>query len=661
MKSLSLRAMALWLSLSAAVLGGLLLLLDPLVLQTLRNQAYDQYQRWSPRTYEPVPVRIIDIDEASLERLGQWPWPRTRIADMVTRLNDVGAAAIGFDVVFAEPDRTSPRAVVDLWPLAPPIRQALSRLPDHDAMLGEALVDRPVVLGFAVQRDRDPGEADRLPAAPYRYVWVGGGPRVDALHGFSTAVPALDVLNARAAGNGALTFVPDADGVVRRVPLALRLGDQPVPTLASETLRVGLGARNHLLRSAESDVPALQEVRIGDITVPTTAQGEMWVHYTEPVPERYVPAWQVLDGSADPALLAGHLVLVGSSAQGLMDLRFNPLGRIMPGVEAHAQALEQALSGHFLTRPAWALGMEVVVLALGTVVLVVLATYVRALWAAAGAVLMIGGVLVGGWWAFAAHGLLLNSLTPALVLALAFVVASLAHHFWSEQQQRFIKQAFSRYVSPNRVDYLVQHPDDLNLGGQRQTCSFIFTDLAGFTSLMYDGSRKPLAQNIDETAQIAEMAHAAGISCEGEIGFVGYSGGENSAGTDPAEAAIFARDSGVDAMAISVGNVHLQTDHEGGLDEARIRAIEAVTDVALVIHGGSGVPYAQRAALAAGSRIAKFNIGTELRMAFGAALRAAINADPARFDRVAILKETHDPVMEAARAVIRGLGASGRA
>jgi len=184
---------------------------------------------------------------------------------------------------------------------------------------------------------------------------------------------------------------------------------------------------------------------------------------------------------------------------------------------------------------------------------------------------------------------------------------------------------------------------------------------AGFTSLMYDGSRKPLAQNIEETAQVAALAHAAGISCEGEIGFVGYSGGETSAGTDPAEAAIFARETGVDAMAISVGNVHLQTDHEGGLDEARIRAIEAVTDVALVIHGGSGVPYAQRAALAAGSRIAKFNIGTELRMAFGTALRAAIIADPARFDRVAILKETHDPVMEAARAVIRGLGASGRA
>ena len=176
---------------------------------------------------------------------------------------------------------------------------------------------------------------------------------------------------------------------------------------------------------------------------------------------------------------------------------------------------------------------------------------------------------------------------------------------------------------------------------------------SGFTSLMFDGSRKPLAQNIDETARIAEMAHAAGISCEGEIGFVGYSGGENSAGTDPEEAAKFARESGVDAMAISVGNVHLQQDKEGGLDEPRIRAIEAVTEVPLVIHGGSGVPVAQRTALARGSKICKFNIGTELRMAFGHALRDSVNKDENRFDRVQILQETHDPVYDATRRVLR--------
>lgn len=176
---------------------------------------------------------------------------------------------------------------------------------------------------------------------------------------------------------------------------------------------------------------------------------------------------------------------------------------------------------------------------------------------------------------------------------------------------------------------------------------------SGFSSVMFDGSRSPLAQNIENTAKIAEMAHAAGVSCEGEIGFVGYAQGEASAGTDPQEAAQFARETGVDAMAISVGNVHLQQDKEGGLDITSIQAIEKVTEIPLVIHGGSGVPVAQRTELARNSKICKFNIGTELRMAFGDALRQAVLADETRFDRVQILKETHDPVVSAARQVLR--------
>ena len=181
---------------------------------------------------------------------------------------------------------------------------------------------------------------------------------------------------------------------------------------------------------------------------------------------------------------------------------------------------------------------------------------------------------------------------------------------------------------------------------------------AGFTSLMYDGSRKERAENIDETARIVEMAHAAGISCEGEIGFVGYSDGESSLGTDPDDARVFALETGVDAMAISVGNVHLQQNKEGGLDEARIRAIEAVTDVPLVIHGGSGVPADQRKRLAQTSNICKFNIGTELRMAFGASLRAALAKDQNGFDRVQILSQVEPDLRIAAQHVLRGLAAN---
>ena len=179
---------------------------------------------------------------------------------------------------------------------------------------------------------------------------------------------------------------------------------------------------------------------------------------------------------------------------------------------------------------------------------------------------------------------------------------------------------------------------------------------SGFTSLMYDGSRKPLQQNIDETAAIVEMAHSAKISCEGEIGFVGYQNGDHSKGTDPEEAKLFASGTGVDAMAISCGNVHLQEQKQGGLDLKRIKEIEALTNLPLVIHGGSGVPVEQRQNLSRNTNICKFNIGTELRMVFGNALRKAINNDGARFDRVQIMEETIDPVYYAAVEVLKSFG-----
>ena len=199
----------------------------------------------------------------------------------------------------------------------------------------------------------------------------------------------------------------------------------------------------------------------------------------------------------------------------------------------------------------------------------------------------------------------------------------------------------------------------LDHGNSLEECRIAVAE--GFTSVMFDGSRLSLQQNIDQTAAVVSMAHAAGVSCEGEIGFVGYAAGTASVGTDPQEAARFARETGIDAIAVSVGNVHLQRGTGGRLDEERIAAIATLTRVPLVIHGGSGVPLEQRRHLAAQSSVCKFNIGTELRQAFGAALRATLAADPEAFDRLAILKATEAPLTEATRAVLRSVRSEGRA
>jgi fructose-bisphosphate aldolase class II len=179
----------------------------------------------------------------------------------------------------------------------------------------------------------------------------------------------------------------------------------------------------------------------------------------------------------------------------------------------------------------------------------------------------------------------------------------------------------------------------------------------GFTSVMFDGSALPLNENIDRTAEIVRLAHAHGVSCEGEVGFVGYAGGAASQMTNPMDAARFANETGVDAMAIAVGNVHLHRDAASPIDERALGAIAIATrgQVPLVIHGGSGVPAVQRRQLARTTPIAKFNIGTELRMGFGQALRAVLADDPEEFDRIRILSATEAPLEQIARRLMRGL------
>ncbi|MDI1244175.1 MAG: adenylate/guanylate cyclase domain-containing protein [Rhodoferax sp.] len=464
----------------AVGIGAALLLLDPPLLQTLRQAVFDQYQRVHPRIYQTAPVRIIDIDEESLAKIGQWPWPRSRIAELVERLRQAEVAAVGFDVLFAEPDRTSPKAMLNIWSLPSAAQRSVAMLPDHDDLLAAALAPGGVVLGLSLERQ---GEGLPLPAQKYRYVSMGGS-ALPFVHAFTRAVPSLPLLSKAAAGNGVLTFVPDNDGVVRRVPLLLRLGDSLVPSLVSEVLRVGQGAQNYMLRTSESPGVGLTELKIGQFSIPTTSAGEAWVHYTGPVKERTIPAWKILAGEIPAAELQGKLLLVGTSAQGLMDLRFSPLGGVMPGVEAHAQMLEQVLTDSYLYRPAWANAIEALTIVVGGLAMGTLALVTGALVSAVVTLLVIGGVIWGGWVAFMDHRLLLDPVTPALGIFIAFLLSSVMHHLSTERRQRFVREAFSRYVSPNLVSYIVGHPDQLELGGKRQECSFIFTDLAGFTSLM---------------------------------------------------------------------------------------------------------------------------------------------------------------------------------
>jgi adenylate cyclase len=273
--------------------------------------------------------------------------------------------------------------------------------------------------------------------------------------------------------------------VVRRVPVLISVAGTPVPTLSAEALRVAQGTRNYVVRTVV-DTPGvgLTDVRIGDKLLITTPRGEVWIHYSPPQPSRYIPAWKVLAGVVPASELAGSILLIGSSAKGLLDLRFTPLGQDIPGVEVHAQMIEQTLTGAALTRPSWAVAFEAVMITVGGLCVGVAVLALGVI----GSFAVFAGVLLclwsAAWYCFAGPGLLLDTIVPSIALTLTFAGTSIVRHLASERRQRWIRQAFSRYVSPNLVSYLIDKPDALELGGRRQDCSFIFTDLAGFTSLL---------------------------------------------------------------------------------------------------------------------------------------------------------------------------------
>jgi len=459
----------------AILLGCLLIVFDPASLQTLRHGVFDQYQRWYPRPYQDAGVRIVDVDEESLKRIGQWPWSRARIAELVAALKTAGTDTIAFDMLFAEPDRTSPAVLQGEWQLPREAAAQIAALPEPDHLLAHAMDGGKVVLGFA-----EAAAGNALPPAQGGLL-IRGAEAIKFLPSLSGTVSALPVLANAAAGNGAITFRPDTDGIVRRIPLLLASEQTIVPSLVTETLRVSNGATNLVLHT---DAAGAHQIDIGPLRIPTSADAQFWLHFSREAEGRTVPAWRVLTGDFSPDGLKGALVIVGASAQGLQDLRFSPLGGVIPGVEMHAQALEQIKLEHWLQRPSWSLPVEALSLLIGSLALGLFALRSGALLSAIGAcvfLLMLNGV---SWLLFRHHFLLVDMVTPSLGILSTYVFASVSRHMNTEAKQRWIQQAFARYVSPNRVAHLMANPQALALGGQRQTCSFVFTDLTNFTELV---------------------------------------------------------------------------------------------------------------------------------------------------------------------------------
>lgn len=461
--------------------------LDPGLTARARDMLHDVYQRADPRPYDPeAPVHIIDINQDALDSYGQWPWPRSYLARLNDTLAAHGAAVIGYDILFPEPDRTSPENITDSWARFDGPEVGLPDLPRHDDMFAAAIAAWPTVLAFA-------GGPDGDVITPKAGIAFTGDDPSRHLTGYPAALANQSVLQDAALGLGNISLGRSADGIVRSVPMVVTVQGGKLPAFSAELLRVAQGAGGYVLRTSQASgemsgntsVPTA--IGIGDFGAPLNPVGELRVYFSGSQVQRITPIAEVLETDGlSPTLqvkVGGKIVIIGSSAQGLFDIRKSPLADYVPGVELHAEVLEQIFAGQFLTRPDWARGAEVLTILFFCLCLSIVLVQQRPVLSLAATIVLITFAVLAGSTAFR-NGLLLDPIWPVLAVVMLYLPGTTIGIIAKERARRLIRSRFAYFLPPDLLAQVIDDPEDtLTPQGADRDMTVMFVDMRDFTSV----------------------------------------------------------------------------------------------------------------------------------------------------------------------------------
>ncbi|HOD49372.1 MAG TPA: adenylate/guanylate cyclase domain-containing protein [Candidatus Hydrogenedentes bacterium] len=488
------------------LLGGLLTLFflvlvvyPPSPVKAFEYVGYDEMVRFLGGEPPPPDVAVIDIDEPSLAKLGQWPWPRYRIAALVEQASALGARSIAMDFLFAEPDRLSLAEVGDLYRRDRGIELNLSGVPgdalDNDRVLAETVARHAVVLGADLRFDETMPDRGQVCGNPLSVVLralpeTEGTPPVPLASGMVCPVPELAEAATFVAATNSL---PDRDGKLRRAPLVLRCGEKWVPSLAAGALLAASGENQVVLKWSNAGV---LELRIGETVIPTDGQGNLLFPFRMRPPDRFlhISAADLLEGRVEPERLKDKIVFVGSSASGLQDMHATPVMRLCPGVDLHALAADAILRKDFFVQPGWSRGGQAVLVVLAGVLVTVLAAWTRVVVSAlmtAGAIVML---TLSCWAIFDQWGAYWSPLPGVSMLAAGASLLTFVRLRHEEKRKQLLRQSFARYVSAEIVDQIVRSSQPVNVSGERRTVTILLTDIRGFTSMSETMAPEELVQ-----------------------------------------------------------------------------------------------------------------------------------------------------------------------
>lgn len=482
-----------WLILCA----GLLVSLTPIqLIEGMQLKIFDQYQKNWPRTAQDFPVYVIDIDEKSLTEVGQWPWPRTVLADLVeTSFEEYGISGLAFDMVFAEPDRTSPEFVSENWPLSDTEKATISNLPQHDDVLGRTIANYNVVAGIAFNFEEK--LKDHSDMAP-RVSLSGSQEALSWLSHADNVTRNIDVLQDNAIGLAHFNMMPEVDSIVRSVPAFITFNGNAYPSLSIELLRLAMGQKSYLAISERG--AGLTGFRIGrtPIIIPVDKGGRIWTRFQPYERSKYISASDILNGTLPKDTLEGALVFLGTSAPGLFDLRSSPLDAVVPGVDIHKQTLETILSGEYLQHPWWAEIFSTLFILISGIMLIILVNNLGSIWAGIMALVMISLSIATSIIAFKNYGYLIDVIIPTATLMTLFMVQNFIKYAREEASKKQIRNAFAHYLSPDLVSKLSRSPDALHLGGEQKNMTILFSDIRSFTSISEKLTPEELSQLLND-------------------------------------------------------------------------------------------------------------------------------------------------------------------
>ncbi|MBU0994462.1 MAG: adenylate/guanylate cyclase domain-containing protein [Proteobacteria bacterium] len=460
----------------------------PQYFKHLNDKLYDVILKGTFSTKVTGRVVIVDLDEQSIERFGQWPWARYRIAILLEKIRSGGALAVGLDILFSEPDRTSPQILKENLKKDLNVAVVFQGLPDalldNDRIFADILSKGPYVLGFFFDDSRKltPGIEKgmyainpaiiKMPEAlgPERWLYDNQG-GVFPVSGLADVASSIGFINSR----------PEDDGILRSAPLLMTMKGKVYPCLALATLQTALGKPQMAMKMTKGGVASL---KIGKTVVPLDKNGRMLLNFRGMSRTfSYFSAVDVMEGKNAPDAFRNKIVFIGTSAAGLKDLRATPLDPLLPGVEAQAVIVDNILKGDWFFRPDWTPGLELSLIVLFGVITSIIISWSSAIWTILFVITAGMGMWHMGLWSLEKWRIYMSPLYPFLMLAGNFTVLNFIKFWKSEREKRFVRDTFGRYLSDSIVKEILDTPEGLNLGGEKKRVTIMMTDLRGFTAI----------------------------------------------------------------------------------------------------------------------------------------------------------------------------------